>query len=47
MHRWGQHAAMCSSSPLEVTAMIFDIRYLTVLFFVLGALEMARGKKQD
>ena len=32
MHRRRRRAVMCSSSPLVVTAMLFDIQYSTLLF---------------
>jgi hypothetical protein len=46
MRRQRQRAAICGSSLLEVTVMLFNIQYLTLLFLCAG-LGTARGKNES
>jgi hypothetical protein len=46
MRRRQRHAAMCGSSPLVVTAMLFDIRYSTLLFLCWEHLKRYEKKNE-
>jgi hypothetical protein len=45
MHGRRRRAAMCGSSPLEATAILFDVRYSTLLF--LCTLERQEEKNES